>query len=179
MAITVNMARKHKNQYEVMTQDEKNEWKKNYLISKRKINSDCWEWTGPLVSPRYRYGYTTHNFGEGKKKIMCHRLAYILWKGGIPKNLCVLHQCDNTKCFNPDHLHLGTPQDNTDEMKDRGRERKVEGEKNHKSKLKVEQVFSIRKDFEEGMKHREIAKKYNIGSSTVHYITTGKTWRKI
>jgi len=50
-----------------------------------------------------------------------HRLSYYIYKGQHPGNLFVCHTCDVRSCFNPDHLFLGTAQDNADDMRLKGR----------------------------------------------------------
>ena len=102
-----------------MTDDEmvgEVEQAKNRLYSKTvKIENGCIEWTG------YRgnrgYGQTTF-LGKSERT---HRLAWILENGAIPDGLWVMHKCDNPPCLNLDHLQLGTPKDNFDDMKNKGR----------------------------------------------------------
>lgn len=157
------------------TEHERAERKKNDLISKMNVVNSCWEWKGPVLNKRY--GYTTYNFGKGKKKITCHRLSYILFKGKIHEKMCVLHSCDNPICFNPDHLHLGTQQDNINEMKQRGRERKVKGIRNHISKTNPEEVRKMRKLYQCGASTSELSKIFGLKRNTIWYIVTNKTWK--
>lgn len=79
--------------------------------------SGCWEW--PLSKQQFGYGV----MGLGHGVIRTHRYAWECTNGPVPHGLCVLHQCDNPACCNPDHLFLGTHQANTDDKigKDRGR----------------------------------------------------------
>lgn len=54
--------------------------------------------------------------------MLAHRLSWE-WthKQKIPKGKLVRHRCDNRLCINPEHLLLGTQQDNIMDMVGRGR----------------------------------------------------------
>ena len=71
----------------------------------------CWRWTGAKTNG---YGYLTLG-GRNSGLIRAHRFSYEFHFGPIPHGLVVRHKCDNPECTNPDHLEVGTHQDN---MKD-------------------------------------------------------------
>lgn len=77
----------------------------------------CWEWQGPLDSD----GYGSH-YGSGPTR-RAHRLAYLYVHPGWDANPSelVLHSCDNRKCCNPNHLRTGSPRDNAEDHRTRGR----------------------------------------------------------
>jgi hypothetical protein len=75
--------------------------------------SGCWIWTRKLNSR----GYASTWF-EGKTR-KASRVAFFVFKGHWPEDKA-LHDCDNPKCINPDHLHDGTTRQNAIEAVDRG-----------------------------------------------------------
>ena len=106
-----------------------------------------------------------------------HRFAYELYIGRIPDGIQVRHSCDNRRCVNPDHLSLGTNQDNVnDKMK---RKRHKLGEATSKSKLKNNDVIQIRGLSGIGFTQREIAKKYNVAHCTIGCVLRNETWRHV
>lgn len=153
--------------------------KQRILNSIKKNEDNCWLWQGYLCEPKKLYGLTSSNLDGKKKKILSHRLSYRLFKGEIPNGMYVLHSCDVPLCCNPEHLHLGTAQDNINEMKERGRERKALGEKNRHAKLNDNIVLEIRKLYRNGLTQAQIMEKFNLPSSTTSYIVNNKTWRHI
>lgn len=99
------------------------------LKSKVRIaESGCWEWTGfhkPLRGmPHLKVGYGAMSYRGTSWP--AHRLSYHLLVGPIPEGLIVLHQCDNPPCVNPEHLRLGTHQDNSLDASRKGRSRNMQ-----------------------------------------------------
>ena len=79
----------------------------------------CWEWNGAKIINGLPYGL----FRKIRKKPMklAHRCSYEFYIGRIEVGLCVLHRCDNPGCVNPEHLFLGTQEENIKDMIDKGR----------------------------------------------------------
>lgn len=80
-----------------------------------KMPSGCWEWQG------YRMPLGYGQIGVRKKVVLTHRLAWELIHGPTSDGLVVRHKCDNPPCCNPDHLELGTQQDNVNDAIERNR----------------------------------------------------------
>src|SRR5438045_330509 len=79
-------------------------------------DEDCWQWTGGIYK-KSGYGY----FSIKRQNKLIHRLAYEWHYGPIPAGLMVCHHCDHRSCGNPEHMFLGTTDDNMADMVKKGR----------------------------------------------------------
>ena len=89
---------------------------KDRLLSRYKVCGDCWIYTGQKT----RDGYGVIGIGR-TKQLRAHRVSYELHIGPIPAGMLVCHRCDTPLCIRPEHLFLGTPKDNTQDMLLKGR----------------------------------------------------------
>jgi len=137
----------------------------------RNEENGCLEWTGHL--DRDGYGERGSRYGERK----AHRYAYARAFNEIPTGLIVRHKCDNPKCCEPEHLELGTHQDNrTDTVR---RKRHAFGEKNNHAIVTEDDVRMIRKLYEAGQTQTGISKQYGITQGAVHLIVKRKNWKHV
>ena len=134
--------------------------------------SGCWLWQGLVRAD----GYGAMRLG-GKEQ-GAHRVAWKLFRGEIAPGMQVCHKCDVRACVNPDHLFLGTPAENAQDMTAKGRGRR--GEKHGSSKLTATQVSRIKAMLEEDrMYMSEIAREFGVSQTTIRAIRTRKTWREV
>jgi hypothetical protein len=129
----------------------------------------CWICTS---HSKDREGYPRKKINGKKQNI--HRIFYEKYKGPIPQGLHVLHTCDTRACINPDHLFLGTQNDNMHDMAQKGRS--TYGEKHPNAKLTESQVLEIR--FMLGTL-LDIAEKYGISRNNVSLIKNRKRWKHL
>lgn len=141
------------------------------LFSRLVPNGECWEWTGAsnargygVLSVRGRQHYT-------------HRLAYLFACGEIPDDMIVCHDCDNPRCCRPEHLFLGTHQDNSDDKYTKGRGNSPRGSQRPEAKLTEDDVREIRHIHAAGeMGYRRLAAKYGVNQRTIMYAIQRRTW---
>ena len=135
------------------------------LYGKISIDSStlCWLWKGSLNSG---YGRIRYN----KKLIYVHIISWEHFYGEVPKGLCVLHKCDVRNCINPDHLFLGTHEDNNIDCMKKGR---------GVTKLKPEDILEIRALIAIGNKDKIIGELFNVRRQTIGDIRLGKRWSYI
>ena len=143
----------------------------------------CWLWTGAKINTGY--GLLTLN----DHAYLAHRVAYTLSNGPIPRGLLVLHRCDNRQCIHPDHLFLGTFQDNSNDMYAKGRglkgvkvspEHIRRGEQCRQAVLTVEDVIAIRQRYAtEQITQAALAAEYGVRREAIGKIIRRERWRHI
>jgi hypothetical protein len=125
--------------------------------------TSCWLWTGA----------TNRGYGllwvDGKHEL-AHRVSYSIHKG-LLGDLCVCHTCDTPLCVNPDHLFLGTREDNN--LDARHKLRHAFGERNGHARLTKEQVAWARAS---QLPQAEIARILGVHQSHVSRIRSGDAW---
>jgi hypothetical protein len=143
---------------------------------KKGDDNSCWLWMGTLNNRGYGIiGLRWDKQGEFKwKGFLAHRFSWILERGPINDDLCVLHQCDNPQCVNPWHLFLGTQKDNALDKVSKGRQRFGEGVPN--GKLTKDQAIRIKAMLRDGVKQKDISISMSINLWIVKDISRGKTW---
>jgi hypothetical protein len=134
-------------------------------------NSGCWLWVGAILPDKYG---TIRIDGRTQK---AHRVSWELHRGQIPEGLFVCHKCDVRCCVNPDHLFLGTQQDNVNDMMRKGRGKYAHaGAKNPQAKLTDADVIAIRSSRKP---YQTIAEQFGIATVTVGLVRRRITWRHV
>lgn len=136
------------------------------------VNSQgCWECISH-ASPPHRGGYPV--LERNGRFYRMSRYVFEVVNGYIDEDKFVMHTCDNPKCINPDHLKLGTPKENTQDMVRKGR--KPIGEDVPAAKLTEQEVVEI---FNDPRGCTTIAREYGISKKSVLNIRHGKTWKHL
>ena len=63
--------------------------------------------------------------GRTGKRVRANRLVYKVYNGNLPDDILVRHTCDRRDCIEHTHLIPGTQADNSQDMKDRGRQSRL------------------------------------------------------
>ena len=137
----------------------------------------CWLWVGKTNADGYGELHSEDNeFGLRS----AHRYSYTIHHGHIPAKLQVLHKCDQPCCINPDHLFLGTQQENIADMDRKGRRKVGVGVRHSKARVNNEQAIAIKQEYSKGLlKQKDIAEKYGIDRSAVSAIVNNRTWKHV
>lgn len=78
----------------------------------------CWLWTAGTIRG---YGQIGSVINGKRRPAYAHRLSWEMAHGPILDGLEVLHKCDVPLCVRPDHLFLGSQQDNLTDARQKGR----------------------------------------------------------
>lgn len=131
--------------------------------------NECWNWK--LFCDPDEYG----KVGIRHVPQRASRFAYSIFKGKLKKNLLVLHHCDNRKCINPDHLYLGTAQDNANDLVSRNRQANQFGERNPNFKVPDQIIKEIRTMYKtEVHTQKQIAQYFNLDFRYINAIIRNK-----
>lgn len=151
-------------------------WEKFWSLIKK--TDTCWLWVG-----RQLEGYGSI-YMLGKRRAP-HRLM-LYWMNrldslahtGDRSTGMVLHTCDNKLCVNPDHLYIGSHQQNIKDAWDRGQLPRRIGHLSPCAKLSAEQVAEIRAL--RGLESRvKIAARFGVSKSTIDLIFAGKRYSEV
>lgn len=154
----------------------KDETKQKFLsyINILDDTNKCWNWTGKIGTDKYG---KFHIRNRKKYCFVAHRIAYYYFKNEWAGYLLVRHKCNNKLCCNPNHLELGTDQENTqDALRDGllNYPKDLSLYKSKFSKKDVEKMIELRK---QQKTIREIANLFNLdkyGDSQICNILNGK-----
>lgn len=136
---------------------------------------NCHLWAGSMSD-----GYGMLRQIAAKRSVGAHRLAYEHFKGPVG-DMHVLHKCDVRNCVNPDHLFLGTNADNVADKVAKGRQAKgpdhaLKGSKVTTSRLREENIPTIRQMLAEGLSQNKIAAKFGVSQTLIGKIKRGLLW---
>ena len=102
-----------------------------------KTPKDCWEWNGFKNEAGYGMIWLDGKQSRVHRIVLSRKLDRPLTDIEVTR-----HICNNPPCCNPDHLQVGTTQDNIRDMVSVNRH--ASGEKNGQSKLTDKQIIEIR-----------------------------------
>lgn len=131
-----------------------------------KIKNGCWNWDKELNASGYGIIRISNT------AILAHRFSYEFFNEQINNDLCVCHNCDNPKCVNPEHLWLGTHDEN---MKDAAKKHRMPGS----PKLNSDDIIQMVAMFNDGYSTNELSDIYGIDRSYVSVVISGKTWKHL
>ena len=134
-------------------------------------NSGCWLWDA-ATHPR---GYG--QIRDSGRTIKAHRVSWALHYGD-PGNKLVCHKCDNRACVNPEHLFLGTNDENMADMVRKGRSPSRAGERNPRAIL-TQQTARELKSLRGVIGWRDASAQFGVSRGTVYDVWSGRKWADV
>lgn len=150
---------------------------------------------GNTQNTGYMNWWYKHDSADGRRLrfITAHRFSALI-SGKFTQDevneYCVLHDCDQhydnndisyRQCVNPDHLFIGTVQDNIKDCIAKGRYVKPPshiGADNYNAKLTEKQVLWVIANHYK-ITQQKLSEILNVNTSTIEAIHSGKTWRHL
>lgn len=139
----------------------------------------CWNWTSSQAGgKKFHYSIFRPTLEPGdRNQVYGHRFIFEVCFGVQLDEQVVRHSCDNSICVNPDHLVLGSHDDN---MKDAvARDRTSHGTRNSSAKLTEQDVPKVLAMRESGMFHEDIADVFKVSRGAITRLLLGKSWVRV
>ena len=144
------------------------------LIGKYIIDpeSGCWIWLAGLVKGYAVIGCTSDNRPYRRASHVSYEIKY----GPIPESSHMLHNCDNRKCINPDHLFPGSQLDN---IRDCIKKKRHVCQTKNEQKLTFAMAQTIRILYARG-RHSipSLAEIYSVDPATIGCVVKGRNHLK-
>jgi hypothetical protein len=138
------------------------------------LRSYHWIYQGTLANG---YGIFYFQTEEGPaQRIYAHRFSWEICIGEIPEGMMVLHaiHCIATRaCVNPEHLYLGSYQENASDRSIQGRSGRSD------TIVTPDKVREIRFLSNLGITQPELAVKFGLTQTSISVITSRKTWKHV
>ncbi len=147
-----------------------------YKYVDKRADDECWEWQGTLDY----HGYGVYSLKRVLYK--AHRASLFFSGNDVPSHLHCCHTCDNPRCVNPNHLWMGTVQDNMRDRQNKGRTRTghLHGEDNTGAKLTEEAVLFIRANYDgKEYSQTKLAKMFGVCKTNIRNVLNRKSWKHI
>lgn len=149
-----------------------------------KKTDSCWIWIGGTCSKGYgtlMLASYADNETPTRETASTHRYSWELHRGPIPEGLQVLHDCpdgDNPACVNPDHLWLGTNDENmADKVK---KDRQTRGILVPHAVLTDDLVRDLRARYSAGETLQELWLTHqHISKTTIESAVKGQSWKHV
>jgi hypothetical protein len=96
-----------------------------------------------------------------------------------------LHTCDRPPCQEPTHLFEGTPKDNNDDMRAKGRQRypgpinPARGTRQPAAKLTDDNVRQIKALRTQGWTQTALAERFGVNQKTIWAVLAGEAWKHV
>lgn len=132
---------------------------------------ECWEWQGAINS---------HGYGTIRQRCVsrgAHVVALESTGVVVPKGMQVCHHCDNRRCCNPQHLFVGTLQDNMADRDAKGRQ--ARGVRIPRARLTEHSVSLIRLLLDLGVPGLRLAELFGVPQPTISAIKRGVGWKHV
>ena len=136
----------------------------------------CWLWTGETdCNARQAFRYGRLRDGSRDKSMPAHRYYYEIHKGPIPEGQFICHRCAVPLCVRPEHLFVGTHQDNMNDMV--SKERIQRGTQHRRTTLTEENVRRMRALWaQKAASQKELARMFEVGLSNVKHVLARRSW---